>query len=59
MEFTGETMHEVAGKGGEHIASTTDEGHDPMREQMAHSKKEDQAVWFAEFQKQWDAKSDN
>jgi hypothetical protein len=56
MAFEGATMMEVAGKGGAHIKSTTDDAHQAMRDQMAHAPKEDQAKWFAEFQKQWDAK---
>ena len=34
IEFKGETMEEVAGKGGQHIMTTTDEGHKPMKDQM-------------------------
>lgn len=55
-EFEGENMMEVAGKGGEHIKSTTDEAHRPMRDQMANGTKEDQTKWFAWFKGLWDAK---
>ncbi len=58
MEFEGETMQEVAGKGGEHIKSTTDEAHKPMRDQMNNGTKEDQDKWFAWFKGLWDAKAD-
>ena len=56
MAFEGETMQEVAGKGGKHLMSTTDDAHKAMRDQMANSKKEDQAKWFEWFKGVWDAK---
>ena len=57
MEFTGETMEEVAGMGGKHLMNTSDEAHKPMREMMANSKKEDQAKWFSDFKANvWDKK---
>lgn len=57
MEFTGETMEEVAGMGGKHLMSTSDEAHKPMREMMMNSKKEDQAKWFSDFKANvWDKK---
>lgn len=55
-EFEGETMEEVAGKGGEHIMSTTDEAHAPMREQMTSGTPEQKTEWFAWFKGLWDAK---
>lgn len=55
-EFEGETMHDVAGMGGKHIMSSTDEAHAPMRDIMANSKKEDQEKWFEWFKGLWDAK---
>lgn len=57
-EFEGETMHDVAGKGGKHIMSTTDEAHKPMRDMMATSKPEDQARWFDWFKGLWDNKAE-
>lgn len=58
-EFEGADMHEVAGKGGEHLMSTTDEDHKTMRDQMATSKPEDQAKWFDWFKGVWDSKPDS
>ena len=58
MEFTGENMQEVASKGGQHLMTTTDEGHKPMRDQMENGTKEDQAKWFEWFQGEWDKKKD-
>jgi hypothetical protein len=57
-EFEGETMHDVAGMGGKHIMSTTDEAHKPLREQMAKSTKEEQDKWFAWFKGLWDKKAE-
>ncbi len=56
--FEGASMHEVADMGGKHLMGTTDEMHKAMREQMAHSSKEDQEKWFAWFQTEWDKKAD-
>ena len=56
MEFEGETMMEVAGKGGEHIKVTTDEAHKPMRDQMANGTEQGKKEWFAWFKNLWDAK---
>lgn len=54
--FEGVTMYDVAGLGGKHIMSSTDEAHKPMRNMMANSSKEDQAKWFEWFKGLWDAK---
>ena len=63
MEFSGENPQDVAGQGGQHVMTTTDEEHKPMRdkmqEQMANGSKEDQAKWFEWFQGEWDKKSES
>ena len=53
----GETMEEVAKKGGDHIQSTTDEAHASLREQMATGTPEDKNKWFSWFKGVWDQKS--
>ncbi len=58
MEFVGGNMREVAGTCGQHVMSSTDEAHKPMRDTMANSKKEDQAKWFEWFQGEWDKKAE-
>ncbi len=56
VEFEG-TMDEVMKMGGEHLMSTTDEAHKPMRDDMTDtSKKEDQAKWIEWFKGVFDAK---
>jgi hypothetical protein len=61
MEFTGDTPHDVAGKCGQHVATSTDETHKPMRDkmanQMAHGTEEDKAKWFEWFKGLWDSKA--
>lgn len=62
MEFKGDDMMGVAGQGGQHVMTTTDEGHKPMRDkmqdQMANGTEEDKAKWFAWFKGEWDKKAD-
>ena len=58
IEFEGETMHEVAGMGGKHIMSTTDEAHKAVRDQMASETPEEKAKWFAWFQDLWNKKAE-
>lgn len=62
MEFSGDSAMEVAGKCGQHVASSTDEAHKPMRDQMtqqmAGATEEDKQKWFAWFQGEWDKKSE-
>ena len=55
-EFEGETMDEVVRKGGQHIMTTTDEGHKLTRGQMANSNKDDQGKWREWFKGIWDTK---
>ena len=55
--FEGADMHAMAGLGGKHIMSTTDEAHKPMRDQMANGTKEEQKKWFEWFKTVWDKKS--
>ena len=56
MAFEGETMYEVAGKGGTHIMTTTDAAHEPMRDQMKNGTEEGKKEWFAWFKTVWDKK---
>ena len=55
-QFSGETMQEVADKGGAHIMGSTDEAHKAMRDQMASSSQEDKQKWMDWFKGMWDAK---
>ena len=57
-EFEGETMQEVAGKGGEHIMKSTDEAHKVVRDQMVSGTPEGKEKWFAWFKGLWDAKAE-
>jgi predicted small metal-binding protein len=60
MEFEGDSPIEVAGKCGQHVASSTDEAHKPnrdqMQDQMVNGTKEDREKWFEWFQSEWDKK---
>lgn len=56
MEFEGETMEEVAEKGGRHIMETTDEAHSVLRKQMESGSQEDKEKWFEWFKGVWDSK---
>jgi len=58
IEFMGNDMHGVAGECGKHVMTSTDEAHKPMRDMMAHAKKEDQAKWFEWFKGEWDKKAE-
>ncbi len=62
MEFAGDSPHDVAGKCGQHVMTSTDEAHKPMRDkmtnQMAHGTEEDKAKWFEWFQGEWDKKAE-
>jgi hypothetical protein len=63
MEFSGDDMMKVAGACGQHVMTSIDEAHKPMRDMMAttmsgENAKEDQAKWFAWFQGEWDKKAD-
>ncbi len=55
--FKGTTAEEVANMGGQHIMSSTDEAHKPMREQMAKSSEEDKNKWLVWFKGEWDKKA--
>lgn len=57
ISFEGADMYEVAGKGGKHIMGTTDEAHQPMRDQMAHGTEEGKKKWFEWFKTVWDKKA--
>ncbi|MBI5613379.1 hypothetical protein HY947_00475 [Candidatus Gottesmanbacteria bacterium] len=54
--FEGKTAEEVANMGGQHIMSSTDAAHKPMREQMAKSSKEEKDKWMVWFKGEWDKK---
>ena len=56
--FEGETMYDVAGMGGKHIMSTTDEAHKAMRDQMASGTPEGKEKWFVWFKGEWDKKAE-
>jgi hypothetical protein len=60
LVFAGETPMEVASQCGQHVASSTDEAHRPMRELMANPNhtQEDRAKWFKWFQGEWDKKQE-
>jgi hypothetical protein len=62
MEFSGDEMMKVVGACGQHVITSTDEDHKPMRDkmasQMANGTKEDQAKWFEWFKGEWDKKND-
>jgi hypothetical protein len=61
-EFKGDDMMGVAGQCGQHVMTTTDEGHKPMRDkmanQMANGTEEDKAKWFEWFKGEWDKKAE-
>jgi hypothetical protein len=57
MEFEGETVEEVGEAGGQHVMSSTDEAHAPMKKQMAESSEEDKKKWWDGFRAQWDQKN--
>lgn len=64
LEFTGEDMMTVAGACGQHVMTTTDDAHKPMRDMMATTMarpdaKEEQAKWFAWFAGEWNKKQNN
>jgi cell fate regulator YaaT (PSP1 superfamily) len=54
--FEGETAKEVGDKGGEHIMSSTDELHKPMKDQMSVSTEEDKQKWWNWFEGEWNKK---
>lgn len=54
--FEGETPDAVGKMGGEHIMSSTDEAHAPMREQMANITEEKKQDWWSWFKGEWDKK---
>jgi len=56
--LAGTTYKEVGEKGGQHIMTSTDEAHKPLREQMAKSSKEDQNKWWDWFKGEWDKKAE-
>ncbi len=59
MEFAGDDMMEVAGKCGQHIASSTDQEHKINRDMMAAShSEEEKKKWFEWFKGEWDKKDD-
>jgi hypothetical protein len=62
MEFTGDNALDVAGQCGQHVATSTDELHEPMRDkmanQMAHGTEEDKKKWFEWFQGEWNKKAE-
>lgn len=49
VAFTGNSLEEIAGQGGTHLMSTTDEDHKAARDMMQNSKPEDQAQWMADM----------
>ncbi|MFH1769648.1 MAG: hypothetical protein ABH833_03205 [Parcubacteria group bacterium] len=57
--FEGRSIDEVGNKGGQHIMTSTDELHKPMREQMAKSSREDKNKWWDEFNETWDKKDNS
>ena len=56
--FEGETPEEVGNKGGEHIMSSSDEVHAPMRDKMNQSSEDDKKQWWDWFGKLWHGKSE-
>ena len=56
--FEGSAAEEVGNKGGQHIMSSTDDAHKPMREQMAKSSEEDKNKWWTWFNGEWDKKAE-
>jgi len=58
-EFTGETAKEVGEKGGQHVMSSTDDAHKPMRDQMTGSSEEEKNKWWAWFDGEWTKKEDS
>lgn len=59
LEFEGETMEEVARRGGQHIMTTTDGAHKPMKEQMINGTEKGKEEWFGWFKGLWDKKADS
>ena len=61
MKFSGDAAMEVAGKCGQHVASSTDEAHRPMRELMMNPNhtQADREKWMKWFQGEWDKKSES
>jgi hypothetical protein len=60
--FEGETAMDVAAKVGAHVASSTDEIHKKLREQMKEQiekgSEEDKKKWMNWFQGEWDKKTE-
>ena len=58
MAFSGETPMEVASQCGQHVATSTDDAHKPMRDTMTNPNhtQADREKWFAWFQGEWDKK---
>lgn len=52
----GETMEEVAKKGGDHVMAMTDQEHQKIAEQMKNETEEGKARWFDWFKEIWDKK---
>jgi hypothetical protein len=56
--FEGETAEEVSKKGGDHVMSSTDEVHAPLKEKMANLPKEEMDKWWEWFKGEWDKKEE-
>jgi len=55
--FEGATAEEVGNKGGQHIMSSTDELHKPIREEMAKADEESKKKWWDWFNGEWEKKA--
>lgn len=55
FEVMGNTAEEMAGNGGAHIQSSTDEAHAPMREMMENGTEEGKAQWMEDFRPKFEA----
>ena len=55
----GNTMEEVAQKGGDHVMAMTDPEHRKIAESMKNETEEGKAKWFAWFKGIWDQKAES
>ena len=55
----GQTMEEIAQKGGDHVMATADLEHQKIAEQMKNETEEGKAKWFAWFKTIWDQKAES
>ncbi len=56
--FSGATAEEVVKKGGQHIMTSTDEAHKPVRERMANNSEEESSKWRKWFNGEWEKKEE-